>query len=80
MGENELAAKVVEHEEGQFGGHPFTQARIAIVEAIAILAQREELAEIGNPWTDYPRRAPTMATAIVTGSAPRLCQRCRVPF
>ena len=26
MGENEIAAKVVEHEEGQFGGHPFTQA------------------------------------------------------
>ena len=44
MGEEELAAKVVEHEEGLYGSHPFTQARVAIVEAIAILAQREELA------------------------------------
>lgn len=49
MGENDLAAKVVEYEEGQFGGHPFTQARIALVEAIAILSQREELAEIVGP-------------------------------
>ena len=49
MGENDLAAKVVEHEEGMYGGHPFTQARVAIVEAIAILAQREELAEIVGP-------------------------------
>jgi hypothetical protein len=49
MGENELATKVVEHEEGQFGGHPFTQARLAIVEAVAILRQREELAEIAGP-------------------------------
>lgn len=49
MGENELAARVVEHEEGQYGGHPFTQARLAIVEAIAILAQREELTEIVGP-------------------------------
>jgi len=49
MGENELAAKVVEHEEGMSGGHPFTQARVAIVQAIAILANREELAEIIGP-------------------------------
>jgi hypothetical protein len=49
MGENEIAAKVVEHEEGQFGGHPFTQARVAIVDAIAILANREELADIVGP-------------------------------
>ncbi|WP_283134597.1 TIGR02391 family protein [Rhizohabitans arisaemae] len=49
MGEKELAAKVVEHEEGLYGGHPFTQARVAIVEAVAILAQREELAEIVGP-------------------------------
>lgn len=49
MGENELAARVVEHEEGQFGGHPFTQARLAIVEAVAILATREELAEVVGP-------------------------------
>ncbi len=49
MGQNELAKKVVEYEEGMYGGHPFTQARVAIVEAIAILAQREELAEITGP-------------------------------
>jgi hypothetical protein len=46
MGERDIAAKVIEHEEGMYGGHPFTQARVAIVEAIAILVQREELAEI----------------------------------
>jgi hypothetical protein len=49
MGKEELAARVVEHEEGFLGAHPFTQARVAIVEAIAILAQREELAEIVGP-------------------------------
>jgi hypothetical protein len=49
MGEEDLAARVAEHEEGLYGGHPFTQARVAIVEAIAILAQREELAEIAGP-------------------------------
>ena len=49
MGESEIAARVVEHEEGQFGGHPFIQARLAIVEAIAIVSQREELAEIVGP-------------------------------
>jgi hypothetical protein len=49
MDENEIAAKVVEHNEGQFGGHPFTQARLAIVEAIAIVSQGEELAEIVGP-------------------------------
>jgi hypothetical protein len=46
MGEKDLAAKVVEHEEREFGGHPFQQARKAIADAIAILAQREELEEI----------------------------------
>jgi hypothetical protein len=49
MGEEQLASKVVEHGEGMYGGHPFTQARIAIVEAIAILIQREELSEIIGP-------------------------------
>jgi hypothetical protein len=47
MREEELAAKVVESVESY--AHPFTQARIAIVEAIAILGQREELAEIVGP-------------------------------
>lgn len=49
MGETVLAEQVVEREEGMYGGHPFTQARVAIVEAIAILAQREELNEIVGP-------------------------------
>lgn len=49
MGEKDLAAKVVEHEEGLYSSHAFTQARVAIVEAIAILAQREELAKIVGP-------------------------------
>lgn len=49
MDEKDLAAKVVEHEEGMYGSHPFNQARVAIVEAIAILAQREELAMIVGP-------------------------------
>ncbi len=31
------------------GGHPFTQARVAIVEAVAILSQREELSAIVGP-------------------------------
>lgn len=47
MGEDELAARILEHNEGY--SHPFTRARIAIVEAIAILSQREELAEIVGP-------------------------------
>ncbi|SHY85511.1 Uncharacterised protein [Mycobacteroides abscessus subsp. bolletii] len=41
MGQSELAALVVEHEEGMYGDHPFTQARVAIVQSVAILAQRE---------------------------------------
>lgn len=49
MGGMALAERVVEHEEGLYGGHPFTQARVAIVEAIAILAQREELEEVVGP-------------------------------
>jgi hypothetical protein len=49
MGEDDLAVRVVEHQEGMYAGHPFTQARVAIVEAIAILTQREELAEIVGP-------------------------------
>jgi hypothetical protein len=49
MGEKNLALMIEEHEEGAYGGHPFTQARVAIVEAIAILTQREELAAIVGP-------------------------------
>jgi len=47
MREGELAAKVEEHPE--VVQHSFIQARKAIVEAIAILAQREELARITGP-------------------------------
>jgi hypothetical protein len=47
MGDKELAAKVEEHSEVM--QHSFIQARKAIVEAIAILAQREELARITGP-------------------------------
>ena len=49
MGETELAIRIGEYEEGQFGGHPFSRARIALVEAIAILTHAEELALITGP-------------------------------
>lgn len=70
MGEEELAAKVVEHEEGLYGSHPFTQARVAIVEAIAILAQREELAEITRPAG--PRLVASEMHPIIWGAAAKL--------
>ncbi len=43
------ASDLVEHPEGQFGGHPWKQARKAIIELEAELAQQEELAEIVGP-------------------------------
>jgi hypothetical protein len=49
LGEQVLAANIGEHQEGAYGGHPWQQARRAIVELIAILSQREELAEIIGP-------------------------------
>jgi hypothetical protein len=67
MGENSLAARIVEHEEGAYGGHPFTQARVAMVEAIAILAQREELAEILGPVG--PRLSGSELHPIIWGAA-----------
>lgn len=70
MGEKDLAAKAVEHEEGLYGGHPFTQARIAIVEAIAILAQREELAEIAGPVG--PRLIASELHPAIWGAAAKL--------
>jgi hypothetical protein len=70
MGEEELAARSAEHEEGLYGSHPFTQARIAIVEAIAILAQREELAEITGPAG--PRLVASDMHPVIWGSAARL--------
>jgi hypothetical protein len=69
-GEDHLAARVVEHEEGMYGGHPFTQARVAIVEAIAILAQREELAEIVGPVG--PRLSGSELHPTIWGAAARL--------
>lgn len=70
MGESTLAARVVEHEEGLYGGHPFTQARVAIVEATAILAQREELAEIVGPVG--PRLSATELHPVIWGAAAQL--------
>jgi hypothetical protein len=70
MGEEDLAARVVEHEEGLDGGHPFTQARVAIVEAIAILAQREELAEIVGPVG--PRLVASELHPVIWGAAAKL--------
>jgi hypothetical protein len=70
MGEEELAARVIEHEEGMYGGHPFTQARIALVEAIAILAQREELAEIIGPVG--PRLVASELHPVIWGAVAKL--------
>jgi hypothetical protein len=70
MDEAQLATKVVEHEEGQFGGHPFTQARVAIVEAISILSQREELAEIVGPVG--PRLSASELHPTIWGAAAKL--------
>lgn len=49
IGERALAERIVEHEEGMYGGHPWQQARKAIVELYAVLEQREELAAILGP-------------------------------
>ncbi|WP_330275846.1 TIGR02391 family protein [Lentzea sp. NBC_00516] len=70
MDKSELADKVVEHEEGPYGGHPFTQARLAIVEAIAILTQREELAEVVGPVG--PRLSASQLHPTVWGAAAAL--------
>jgi hypothetical protein len=70
MGESDLAADVVEYEAGLYMGHPFQQARTAIVEAIAILAQREELAEVVGPVG--PRLSASELHPIIWGSAARL--------
>lgn len=47
MGEKALLAEIVEHTE--YHSHSFTRARKAIIEAIAIIGQREELLEIVGP-------------------------------
>lgn len=70
MGEIQLAVRVVEHEEGLYGDHPFSQARVAIVEAIAILAQREELAKIVGPVG--PRLSASELHPTIWGAAARL--------
>ncbi|MGV9293893.1 TIGR02391 family protein [Amycolatopsis sp. NPDC003676] len=70
MGEDALAEKVTEHEEGMYGGHPFSQARVAIVEAMAILSQREELAEIIGPVG--PRLVASELHPVIWGAAAAL--------
>lgn len=70
LGEGNIAARVVEHEEGQYGGHPFSQARVAIIEAAAILSQREELAEIVGPVG--PRLSASELHPVIWGAAARL--------
>lgn len=68
MGEKDLALMVVEH--GQSYVHPYTQARKAIVEAIAIVAQREELASIVGPVG--PRLSASELHPTIWGSAAAL--------
>jgi Protein of unknown function (Hypoth_ymh) len=70
MGESRLAVRVVEHEEGMYGNHPFTQARVAIIEAVAILVQREELAEIVGPAG--PRFSASELHPVIWGAAANL--------
>lgn len=48
-GERELTKRIAEHGEGAYGGHPWQQARKAILELDAILDQREELSAIVGP-------------------------------
>lgn len=70
MGEPELSLEVVEHNEGMYGGHPFTRARKAIVEAVAILGQREELAAIIGPVG--PKLSASELHPTIWGAAARL--------
>lgn len=70
MGEGDVAERIVERGEGQFGSHPFTQARVAIIEAIAILSQREELAEIVGPVG--PRLVASELHPVIWGAAAAL--------
>lgn len=67
MGEPNLSKQIEYHEEGLYGGHPLTKARVAIVEAIAIIAQREELAEIVGPIG--PRLSATRLHPAIWGAA-----------
>lgn len=77
MGEGGIAARVAEHEEGLYGGHPFTQARVAIIEAIAILAQREELAEIIGPVG--PKLVASELHPVIWGAAAKLWDDGHLP-
>ena len=49
MGEHAISSRILEHSEGLYGGHPWQQARTAIIELEAALDQREELADILGP-------------------------------
>ena len=60
-------------EEGAYGPHPFMQAHVAIIEAIAILAQREELEAIIGPVG--PRLSASELNAVIWGSAAALWGR-----
>jgi hypothetical protein len=77
MGEDGIAIHVIEHEEGLYGGHPFTQARVAIVDAMAILAQREELAEIVGPVG--PKLVASELHPVIWGAAARLWDDGHLP-
>lgn len=70
MGEPDIAERIVEYEEGVNGGHPFSQARVAIVEATAILTNRDDLAKIVGPVG--PRLAATHLHPAIWGAAARL--------
>ncbi|NGY65337.1 hypothetical protein G7043_41230 [Lentzea sp. NEAU-D13] len=70
MGEPDIANKIVEHEEGAYLGHSFQRARLAIIEAIAILAQREELAAIVGPTG--PRLSAAELNPTIWGAAAAL--------
>ena len=70
MGENNLAEKIVEYEEGHYGGHPYSQARNAIVVAMAVLDTREALAEITGPAG--PQLSASHLHPAIWGAAARL--------
>jgi hypothetical protein len=65
MGDTQLAQRIVRHEA--YGEHPYLQARNAIAEAIAILAQRDELAEILGPVG--PRLSAAELHPVIWGAA-----------
>jgi hypothetical protein len=65
MGDDQLVKRIVEH--GEVMQHSFVQARVAIVEAVAVLAQREELAQIVGPVG--PQLSASALHPVIWGSA-----------